>query len=119
MKNMVQRGDVITFTATGNVTAGQVVVIGALLGVAGGDVATGEQGEAYITGVFELPKVSGADIKQGEDLTYDVSAAAFDDNGATPATGDITGPAAVAFEDAGTGKTTLKVRLTGVPGTVN
>ena len=39
------------------------------------------------------------------------------DNAATPATGDISGPPAVAWEAAGNGVTTLAVKFTGVPGT--
>ena len=50
-------------------------------------------------------------------LTWDASAAAFDDNLATPASGDITVGAAVAFEAAGNGVTSIKVKFTGVPGT--
>jgi predicted RecA/RadA family phage recombinase len=68
--------------------------------------------------VFEVPKVSAAVIAQGESLTWDASASAFDDNAATPATGDVTGAAAVAFEAGINGQTTLKVLFTGVPGTV-
>ena len=73
---------------------------------------------AKITGVFRVPKVSGAVIAQGERLVWDASAAAFDDSLATPATGDVSGEAAVAFEAAGNGVTSIAVRFTGVPGTV-
>ncbi|MNC91255.1 hypothetical protein D3C83_74850 [compost metagenome] len=65
-----------------------------------------------------MPKVSAAVIAQGENLTWDASAGAFDDNAATPATGDVTGPPAVAMEAAGNGVTSLEVKFTGVPGTV-
>ena len=116
--NYVQPGEVINHTAGADITSGSVVAIGAIIGVALTDIANGSAGAVQITGVFEVPKVSGAVIAQGESLTWDVSAAAFDDNAATPATGDITGAAAVAFEAAGDGVTTIKVRLTGVPGTV-
>jgi hypothetical protein len=54
----------------------------------------------------------------GESLTWDVSAGNFDDQAATPATGDVTGAAAVAVEAAGNGATTVKVKFTGTPGTV-
>jgi len=118
MKNAVQAGRVIPFTAAANVVSGQVVRIGQILGVATADVASGEEGRAAIDGVFTVPKVSGAVIAAGESLTWDASAAAFDDNAATPATGDVTGPAAVAFEAAGNGVTSLAVRFTGVPGTL-
>jgi len=118
MNNTVQSGRVIPFTAGAEVVSGQVVRIGQLLGVATAAVASGAQGLAVIDGVFTVPKVSGAVIAAGESLTWDASAAAFDDNAATPATGDVTGPAAVAFEAAGNGVTSLAVKFTGVPGTV-
>lgn len=121
MKNFIQSGNSLTVTATAIVTAGQVVKVGNLLGVAANDAAIGETFELQF-GVYTAPKVSGAVIAIGESLTWDVSAASgageFDDNAATPATGDVTGAAAVAWEAAGNGVTSLAVKFTGVPGTV-
>lgn len=117
--NYQQPGEVIDFTNSGSaISAGDVVRIGNILGVALVDIANGATGSVQISGVFEVPKVSAAVIAQGENLTWDASAAAFDDNAATPATGDVTGPPAVAFEAAGAGVLTLAVKFTGVPGTV-
>ena len=118
--NAVQDGDVIDWTnGTGSaVSAGDVVKIGQILGVALVDIASAATGSVAIRGVFTVPKVTGAVIAQGEALTWDVSAGKFDDNAATPATGDVTGPPAVAFEAAGNGVTELDVMFTGVPGTV-
>lgn len=120
--NYVQPGDVIQYTAGADISSGAVVKIGNILGVALADIANGSTGSVAIRGVFTVPKVSGAVIAQGESLTWDVSAASgageFDDNAATPATGDVTGAAAVAFEGAGSGVTSLDVYFTGVPGTV-
>lgn len=116
--NYVQDGAVIAYTAGADKTAGQVIVIGKIIGVALGDIANGATGSVAIRGVFTVPKVSGAVIAQGENLTWDASAAAFDDNAATPATGDVTGAPAVAMEAAGNGVTEIDVMLTGVPGTV-
>ena len=117
--NYVQEGNVIEFTATQAYSSGDVVVIGGLLGIALNNVANGAQGQAQIKGVFSVPKVSAAVIAAGESLTYDVSASEFDDDQATAAAGDITGPAAVAVEAKGNGDTTISILLTGVPGTVN
>lgn len=117
-KNFVQPGEVIDFTNAGTaITAGSVVAIGQMLGVALVDIANGATGSVQIKGVFEVPKVSGAVIAAGESLVWDVSAGAFDDNAAIPATGDISGPPAVAVEAAGNGVTALNVLFTGVPGT--
>jgi predicted RecA/RadA family phage recombinase len=117
MKNAYQRGEVLTFTAGATITSGQVVAVGNLLGVSATDVANGAEGELQLVGVHRVPKVSGAVIAKGETLTWDASAGAFDDNAATPASGDITGAAAVAWEAAGNGVTSLLVKFTGVPGT--
>jgi len=115
--NYIQPGEVIDYTAGSNITSNQVVVVGQMLGVALSDIANGETGSVQIRGVFDVPKVSGAVIAAGESLVWDVSAGKFDDNAATPATGDISGPPAVAVEAAGNGVTSIKVLFTGVPGT--
>lgn len=117
MKTYVQKGECMTITAAATTTSGQVVAVGNTLGVATGDIANGAKGEICIVGVFTVPKVSGAVIAAGETLTWDASAAAFDDNLATPASGDITGAAAIAFEAAGNGVTSMAVKFTGTPGT--
>jgi len=120
--NYVQAGNVIQHTAGADITSGSVVKVGALLGVALQDIANGATGPVQIRGVFTVPKVSAAVIAAGERLVWDVSAASgageFDDSAASPATGDVSGEAAVAFEAAGNGVTSLKVLFTGVPGTV-
>lgn len=117
--NYVQEGKVIQWTNGGSaVVSGQVVRIGKILGVALANIAGSATGSVAIEGVFTVPKVSGAVIAQGENLTWDASAAAFDDNAATPATGDVTGAPAVAMEAAGNGVTSFDVKFTGVPGTV-
>jgi len=115
--NFVQDGDIIQHTAVADIASGDLVVAGNTLGVALVNIANGATGSVKITGVFVLPKVSAAVIAQGEYLTWDASAGAFDDNLAVPASGDITGAAALAFEAAGAGVTTLRVKLTGAPGT--
>jgi predicted RecA/RadA family phage recombinase len=117
-RNFQQEGDVFTITAGANLTSGQVVRVGNTLCVALMDIANGATGQAARRGVFVVPKVSGAVIAQGESLVWDASAAAFDDNLASPATGDVSGAPAVAFEAAGNGVTSLAVYFTGVPGTV-
>lgn len=115
--NYIQPGAVIDHVAASTIAAGDVVAIGQMLGVALADIANGATGSVQIKGVFDVPKVSGAVIAAGESLVYDVSAVAFDDNAATPASGDISGPPAVAVEAAGNGVTTIAVLFTGVPGT--
>lgn len=116
--NYIQPGVVIDHVAAAAITSGSVVKINKILGVALADIASGDTGPVQIEGVFECPKLSTAVIAAGESLTWDVSAGNFDDSAAIPATGDVTGAAAVAVEAAGDGTTTVKVKFTGTPGTV-
>lgn len=118
--NYVQPGKVIDWVnGTGSdVASGAVVKMGNTLGVALVAIANGATGAVSVVGVFTVPKVTAAVIAQGESLTWDVSAGKFDDNLASPATGDVTGAAAFAAESAGNSATTLKVKFTGAPGTV-
>jgi predicted RecA/RadA family phage recombinase len=121
--NYVTDGDSLQWTNSGGstVAAGTVVAIGNILGVVQADIEASATGTVAIEGVYTVPKVSGAVIAQGESLVWDVSAnsnaGAFDDNAATPATGDISGPPALAYEAAGAGVTSFRVKFTGVPGT--
>jgi len=116
--NFVNQGEVITYANSGSaISAGDVVVIGQNIGIALVDIANGASGSVAMSGVFTVPKVSAAVIAQGESVIYDVSASAFDDNAATPATGDVSG-CCVAMEAAGNGVTEIDVKLNVGVGTV-
>lgn len=121
MNNGIHEGQAFTWTngTAAAVSAGDVVVVGDVLAVAAVDIAVGASGAVVTRYAFTVPKVSAAVIAQGESLTWDVSAGAFDDNAAVAAVGDVTGAAAFAMADGADGDTTLEVVLTGVPGTVN
>ena len=70
MKNFIQRGDTLSFTAAAAASSGDLINLGSgLHGVAAYDVAVGDEGEAVIEGVFELPKVA-ADVAAAFDLAY-------------------------------------------------
>lgn len=120
----VQDGNVIDYanSSGSTIAVNSVVVVGAngnaLLGVALRDIPDGDTGPLGIKGVYTLAKVSGAVITQGETVNWDASAGAFDDNQAVAASGDVSGVAAYAFESQGNGVTTIKVKLTGIPGTL-
>lgn len=109
----IQKGDVIDYTAGADISAGDLVLMNHIIGVALTDIANGATGAVAIEGVFVLPKVSAAVFGVGEKLILDVSATpdAFDDSAATPATGDITG-GAVAVVAGANGETTCTVKLT-------
>jgi len=60
MKNYVQDGKYIEFTAGATITSGQLVQVGDLHGVAVTDVANGATGTLALEGVFTLPKLTAA-----------------------------------------------------------
>lgn len=59
-QNYIESGEVLDWTATAATTSGQVVVIGAMVGVAMGDAAIGEVVAVRLKGVYEVPKATGA-----------------------------------------------------------
>lgn len=62
--NFIQKGEVLTYTATKNISSGELIIIGAIAGIAKTDIAVGESGAVHITGVYSLPK-AGEAITQG------------------------------------------------------
>jgi predicted RecA/RadA family phage recombinase len=117
--NYVYEGKTLNYTNTGAaIASGAVVVVGNIIGIAQGDIAaTSGTGVLAIEEVWTVPKVSGAVIAAGEKVLWDVSAGAFDDSLATPATGDVSN-CCVAMEAAGNGVTTIEVKINVGVGTV-
>jgi len=60
MKNFIQRGDTLTLTAPYAVSSGGGALVGSIFGVAATDVASGEEGEFQVAGVFDLVRETGA-----------------------------------------------------------
>lgn len=58
----IQCGDAVDFTAGAAITGGDVVVQGALVGIAKGDVANGALGSLAVYGVFDVVKAGGAGV---------------------------------------------------------
>ena len=58
----VQKGDVIEYTATGNITKGAIVVLTDFAGVALNTVVTGGICEVALEGVFTVTKKAGATL---------------------------------------------------------
>jgi predicted RecA/RadA family phage recombinase len=74
MTNYVQPGINITVSApVGGVTSGQLVVIGALIGVASTTQAAGMNVEIATSGVFDLPAKSADQIAVGDLLYWDAA----------------------------------------------
>lgn len=107
MRNFVQPGDVVTLTApAGGIATGEGLLVGALFGVAAYTAAEGEEVEASLVGVFELPKGSGA-IGEGAKAYWDSAARAV----TVTATGNKLIGAAI--RAAASGDAAVRVRLNG------
>jgi len=117
----VQDGETLDWinNTGGAVAAKDVVVIGtngdAVIGIALVDMANGATGAVTVSGVHEVPKVDAAVIAVGEFVIWDSSAGKFDDNAATPASGDVSGGAWAIESKGATTDATIKVKLSGVP----
>lgn len=108
MKNYVQPGNTVTFTASGTVTSGQPVTMGSLFGVAITDATSGQPFEAALVGVFDLPKAIGA-VTVGAKLYWDASEGEVTTDADSGANALIGAAIAAAASDA----TTARVRLNG------
>lgn len=105
--NYIQRGETITIPAPADVTGGEIVAVGALIGVAAGDAAEDGDLDLHLEGVFDLPKVSTEVIAVGDELFFDATpgvVTADDDEGANPRVG-------VAVAAAGNPSASVAVRL--------
>jgi predicted RecA/RadA family phage recombinase len=60
MKNYVQKGETLTLAAPYAVSSGGGALVGSVFGVAATDVASGEEGEFQVAGVFDLVRETGA-----------------------------------------------------------
>lgn len=109
MKNYVQPGDSITFTAAAATSSGDGVLVNSLFGIASGDAAIGEKLVLTTKGVFTMPKVSTDVMAVGAVVFWDDSAGLVttdDDTGANPRIG-------LAVTVAGNPSGTVNVRLDG------
>jgi len=70
MASYVQVGDLLDYTPASAVAAGDVVVIGALVGVAPRAIAANAVGALAVEGVFEIPCATGATGAQGSEISY-------------------------------------------------
>ena len=62
--NFMQAGQVLVYNAKAAIASGDLVIMGAIAGVAKTDIAAGGTGAVHITGVYSLPK-AGEAITQG------------------------------------------------------
>lgn len=110
MKNYTGMGKSITYTNGGSaISAGAVVIIAGLVGIAAVDIPTGASGTVDIQGAFTVPCASASVIAQGATLTWDASAGNFVATN-SPASGDNVG-GVVALSAAPNGVTEVEVLL--------
>lgn len=106
MKNHISQGVNVTLPAPADVLSGEMIVIGALYGVADSDAATGEDLDLVTRGMFELPKVASDVFAIGDKVYWNSSTklvAKFASGGNT-----LIG---VAVSDAADPSATVNVRL--------
>lgn len=70
MASYVQDGDLLDYTPSSTVAAGDVVVIGSLVGVAPRPIAANSLGSLAIEGVWEFPVTTGATAAQGAAINW-------------------------------------------------
>jgi predicted RecA/RadA family phage recombinase len=70
MASYVQKGDVLDYTPAAAVAAGDVVVIGSLVGVAPVAIAANAMGSLAIDGVWSMPCATGATGAQGSAISW-------------------------------------------------
>ncbi len=70
MASYVQKGDLLDHSPAAAVAAGDVVVIGSLVGVAPRAIAANAVGSLAIDGVFEMPVATGATGAQGSAINW-------------------------------------------------
>lgn len=77
MKNFVQPGKALTFTAPAALSSGDAFLVGNYVAVAACDADSGATVEGHTEGVFSLPKVTGTAWTQGDALYWDNSGKKF------------------------------------------
>ena len=109
MKNFVQKGDVVTFTApTGGAAAGIPLVIGSLVVIPVFSAAEGYECEGVTTEVHNLPKLSTDTPAQFAKAYWDAT------NGYVTTTSTDNTEVGVFMEALASGTTEADVRLNGV-----
>ncbi|BAI72845.1 hypothetical protein AZL_022070 [Azospirillum sp. B510] len=108
MKNYISTGNNVTLPAPSDVASGELVIAGALAGVAVTSAENGAPVTLATGGVYELPKRITATFASGGMVSFDVSARRCD----TPGAGRY--PIGAAIEPAANGASAVRVRLNGV-----
>ena len=109
MDNWVNEGHTHNHVATGTISAGDVVVVNDLVGIAQEDAVSGETVVLAIEGVFRLIKNSSTAINEGDLVDFDSSVPEVS-TGITPAAGDVE-DFGIAMETVASAGTRINVKL--------
>jgi len=105
-KNFVQEGDVLSYTAGGAaIAAGAVVLMGARIAIALGDIPAGGTGTVAVTDVWQIAKLATDIVAQGVDLYWDAA------NSRLTTTAGSNAKAGYAAAPAGNGVTTVSIKI--------
>lgn len=105
MKNWIQTGEFMDYTAGTAITSGEVVLVGSKIGIAATDIAQGAKGSLAMDGVFSVAKLNTDVVAQGAALYWDNT------NKRMTTTAINNTYAGYAVEAAGSGTTTVKIRI--------
>lgn len=107
MINLVHKqSEIEVVCPVGGATSGDVVIIGALLGIAKTTAAAGEQLAIETQGVFDLAKQAALAINEGDEVYWDTGASECDKTSTNT-------PIGVCVADAAASATKVKVKLHG------
>lgn len=109
MKNYVQPGKTITFTAPYVIASGDGLLVGSIFGVATGAAGNGETVEAALVGVFDLKKAPSQAWAVGDKIYWDNT----NKETTSVATGNTLIGVAIDAVGNGAGETVGRVRLNG------
>ena len=109
MQNLNRNGHIIKVTApAGGIASGEGLIVGNIFGIAAYTSPEGDSVELGTTGVYQLPKASAAVLTVGARVAWDNTAKNIN----VPGTGRF--PVGIVTEAAGSGTTSVAVRLDGV-----
>lgn len=111
MKNAVQPGKVLDLVAPYAVDAGELLVSGAIVGVAAHDAENGATVSTHVEGVYDLAKVPAVVFTQGEIVYVPAAGGPVTDNSDADSNSGGTVKVGYAVKAAGGGQSTVRVRL--------
>ena len=114
MAKFIQSGNAIDYTPLADVAAGDVIVLGNLVGVAKLDIKANVLGALHICGIFEFDKDNATAIAEGVDVYWDATAKQATEDAAGGVNKHL-GKSVIAAADT---DTTARVKLAGA-GTTN